>query len=146
MINNGSSVDVFLYDTFVQMGLSGHRLRNSLIPITGFGRNQVGVEGETILPVTFGSEPHQRTLPINFIVARTSSAYNAILGHPTLNKFRAIVSTYHLLVRFPTRTGIGEARGDQSVAHQCLTIQDKQLAKSLTLDQLDPRDESEDSG
>ncbi|GAV84271.1 hypothetical protein CFOL_v3_27715 [Cephalotus follicularis] len=31
----------------------------------------------------------------------------------------AIVSTRHLLMKFPTRFGVGEARGDQQVARQC---------------------------
>ena len=29
------------------------------------------------------------------------------------------MSTYHLLVKFPTEYGIGEARGDQMATHKC---------------------------
>ncbi|GFS34136.1 hypothetical protein Acr_00g0032460 [Actinidia rufa] len=45
--------------------------------------------------------------------------YNAILGRPTLGGIKAITSTYHLKMKFPTLTGIGEVKGDQKVARQC---------------------------
>ena len=55
--------------------------------------------------------------------------------------------TYLLLVRFPTQNGVGEVRGDQAVAKQCLVIQDKQFDSSrLVLDQLDPRDKVSNFG
>ncbi|GFS32867.1 hypothetical protein Acr_00g0025180 [Actinidia rufa] len=47
------------------------------------------------------------------------SPYNAILGRPTLGGIKAITSTYHLKMKFPTLTGIGEVKGDQKVARQC---------------------------
>uniref|UniRef100_A0A2N9FPR8 Integrase catalytic domain-containing protein n=1 Tax=Fagus sylvatica TaxID=28930 RepID=A0A2N9FPR8_FAGSY len=46
-------------------------------------------------------------------------AYNAIIGRPTLNRLRAVTSTYHLLLKFPTEHGIGEVRGDQVAAREC---------------------------
>ncbi|GFZ16906.1 hypothetical protein Acr_26g0001760 [Actinidia rufa] len=45
--------------------------------------------------------------------------YNAILGRPMLGRIKAITSTYHLKMKFPTLTGIGEVKGDQKVARQC---------------------------
>ena len=40
-------------------------------------------------------------------------------------------------MRFSTRNGVGEVKGDQAVAKQCLVIQDKQSDGSrLALDQL----------
>ena len=56
--------------------------------------------------------PQQLTKEINFLVVDCSFTYNAIIGHPTLNTWQAATSTYHLLVKFPTEYGIGEARGD----------------------------------
>ena len=47
------------------------------------------------------------------------SAYNAILGRPTLNSWTAVTSTYHLMIKFPTDYGIGELRGNQMAAHEC---------------------------
>ena len=48
-----------------------------------------------------------------------SSAYNAILGQPTLNSWKAVTSTYHLMIKFPTNYGVGELRGNQVAAWEC---------------------------
>ncbi|GFZ09774.1 hypothetical protein Acr_21g0003730 [Actinidia rufa] len=70
-------------------------------------------------PITFGSDdlrglhlPHDDALI-------APSPYNAILGRPTLGGIKAITSTYHLKMKFPTLTGISEVKGDQKVARQC---------------------------
>ncbi|GAV59697.1 hypothetical protein CFOL_v3_03228, partial [Cephalotus follicularis] len=57
-------------------------------------------------------------LKITFLVVDTPSLYNAIIGRPGLNLMKAIVSTRHLLMKFPMRFGVGEVRGDQQAARQ----------------------------
>ena len=54
-----------------------------------------------------------------FLVVDCSSARNAILGRPTLNSWKAVTSTYHLMIKFPTEYGVGEVRGNQVVAREC---------------------------
>ncbi|GAV76486.1 hypothetical protein CFOL_v3_19960 [Cephalotus follicularis] len=56
---------------------------------------------------------------MTFLVVDTPNPYNAIVGRPDLNLMEAMVSTRHLLVKFPTRFGVREVRGDQQVARQC---------------------------
>ena len=46
-------------------------------------------------------------------------AYNAILSRPTLNLWKAMTSTYHLMIKFPTEYGVGEVHGNQVVAREC---------------------------
>ena len=48
-----------------------------------------------------------------------SSTYNAIIGRPILNSWKAITSTYHLMIKFPTDYGIRELWGDQVAARKC---------------------------
>ena len=48
-----------------------------------------------------------------------SSSYNAIIGRPTLNSWKAITSTNHLSVKFPTEYGVGQVQGDQLAAREC---------------------------
>ena len=48
-----------------------------------------------------------------------SLSYNAIIGRPTLNSWKAVTSTYHLSVKFPTEYGVGEVQGDQLPAREC---------------------------
>ncbi|KAK4403212.1 Retrovirus-related Pol polyprotein from transposon [Sesamum angolense] len=47
------------------------------------------------------------------------SAYNAILGRPTLNTFQAIISTYHMKIKFPTIGGAREVQGDPLQSRKC---------------------------
>ncbi|GAV74748.1 hypothetical protein CFOL_v3_18228, partial [Cephalotus follicularis] len=62
--------------------------------------------------------PRQTQVEMTFLVVDTPSPYNAIVGRPGLNLLEAIVSTRHLLMKFPTRFGVGEVRGDQEVARR----------------------------
>ena len=66
-----------------------------------------------------GDYPQQITQDVTFLVVDCSSAYNSILGRPTLNSWKAATSTYHLMIKFPTEYGIEELRGDQVAAHEC---------------------------
>ena len=56
---------------------------------------------------------------VTFLVVDCSSLYNAILGRPTLNSWKAVTSTYHLMIKFPTEYGVGEVRGDQVTMCEC---------------------------
>ena len=62
------------------------------------------------LPVVVGAYPQQVTKNVNFLAVDCSSSYNAIIGRPTLNSWKAVTSTYHLLVKFPTEYGIRQVQ------------------------------------
>ena len=75
--------------------------------------------GAVTLLVTVGDYPQHITRDVTFVVVDCSSAYNAILAHPTLNSWKAVTSTYHLMIKFPTEYGVGEVRGDQVATCEC---------------------------
>ena len=75
--------------------------------------------GTVTLPVVVGAYPQQVARDVNFLVVDCSSSCNAIIGRPTLNSWKAFMSTYHLLVKFPTEHGIGQVHGDQLAAKEC---------------------------
>ena len=75
--------------------------------------------GTITLLVVVGAYPQQVTRNVNFLVVDCSSSYNAIIGRPTLNNWKAVTSTYHLLVKFPTKYRVGEVQGDQLAAREC---------------------------
>ena len=107
LVDNGSSVDILYYPVFQQMRLGRDLLRLACSPLIGFGGMKVQPIGTITLPVVVGSYPQQITKSVNFLVVDCSSSYNAIIGRPTLNSWKAVISTYHLSVKFPTEYGIG---------------------------------------
>ena len=81
--------------------------------LTGFMGDSISSPlGTTVLPITVGEERRSKIVMTTFMVVDLPSAYNIILGCPTLNKIRAVVSTYHRTIKFPTSVGIGEAQSD----------------------------------
>ncbi|GAV80816.1 hypothetical protein CFOL_v3_24276 [Cephalotus follicularis] len=82
---------------------------------------------------------------MTFLVVDTPSPYNAIIGRPGLNLLEAIVFTRHLLMKFPTRFGVVEVRGDQEVARRCYktAITDKGKGKVLTIANVELRGDME---
>ena len=101
------------------MRIERERLIPTNAPLVGFGGTRVYPLGAVTLPMTVRDYPQQITKDVTFLVVDCSSAYNAILGHPTLNSWRAVTSTYHLMIKFPTEYGVGEVRGDQVAAREC---------------------------
>ena len=111
LIDNGASVDILFYDAFEKMGYVDSELTSSNMPIYGFNGVESNIEGIIQLPVTIGEEPRQATQMLNFLVIKASSTYNAIIGRTGLHAFKAIASTYHLKIKFPTRNGVGLEKG-----------------------------------
>ena len=130
LVDNGSSANILYYPTFQQMEIDRARLIPTNAPLVGFGGTRVFPLGTVTLSVTVGDYPQQITRDITFLVVDCSSAYNGILGRPTLNLWKAVTLTYHLMVKFPTEYGIEELQGDQVSARECyiamLEIEDHQ--------------------
>ncbi|XP_050256398.1 uncharacterized protein LOC126701956 [Quercus robur] len=130
LVDNGSSADILYYPAFQQMRIDKERLSPTNSPLVGFGGTKVFLLDAITLAVTAGDYPQQITKEITFLVVDYSSAYNAILGRPTLNSWKAVASTYHLMIKFPTEYGVGELRGNQVAARECyitmLEMEDQQ--------------------
>ncbi|XP_075670202.1 uncharacterized protein LOC142639965 [Castanea sativa] len=119
LVNNGSSADILYYPAFQQMGIDRERLVPTNTPLVGFGGTRVFSLGVVTLAVTVGDFPQRITKNVAFLLVDYSSAYNAIIGHPTLNSWKAVTSTYHLMIKFPTDYGVEELRRDQVAACEC---------------------------
>ena len=101
------------------MRIGKEQLIPSNAPLVGFGGTRVHPLGVVTLLVTVGDYPQQITRDVTFLAVDCSSAYNAILGRPTLNSWKVVTSTYYLMIKFPTEYGVGEVRGDQVAAREC---------------------------
>ncbi|XP_059629950.1 uncharacterized protein LOC132272898 [Cornus florida] len=119
LIDNGSSADILFLRAYEKLKIGREKLRPMKSPLVGFSGDKVYPLGAVTLPVTAGANPKQVTVMVDFVVVDCPSSYNFILGRTTLNTMKAITSTYHLLMRFPTEYGMGELRGDQTIAREC---------------------------
>ena len=76
---------VVYYLAFQQMKIDKERLLLSKTPLVGFNDTKVFPIGSITLPMTTSTYPQQLTKEITFLVVNYSSAYNTIIGRPTLN-------------------------------------------------------------
>ncbi|XP_064950522.1 uncharacterized protein LOC135604801 [Musa acuminata AAA Group] len=112
MIDTRSSADVLYLDAFKKLSLTKEDLTPMVSTLTRFMRDFISPLETTILPITIGEELRAKTIMTTFMVIDLPSAYNVILGRSMLNKLKAVVSTYHRAIKFPTSAGIGESRSD----------------------------------
>ncbi|KAL0413610.1 UNVERIFIED_CONTAM: Retrovirus-related Pol polyprotein from transposon gypsy [Sesamum radiatum] len=103
-------------DVLRGMGLENTSLSAVQTPLVDFRGSEFASIGTINLPVLMGEEPKRRTTMVKVLVVDTPFAYNGILGRPSLNLFRVVVSTYHQKMKFPTKNGIGEVSCDQREA------------------------------
>ena len=69
---------------------------------------------------TFTDEAGSRTKKIKYLVVNAPSAYNILLGKPTLNKIGAVPSTRHTKVKLPSMEGVViTIKSDQNEAKKC---------------------------
>lgn len=56
---------------------------------------------------------------VDILVFNKPLVYNAILGRPTLNELKVMISIYHLVMKFLTHNGVKIFRGKQEKARKC---------------------------
>ncbi|KAF3567170.1 hypothetical protein DY000_02012992 [Brassica cretica] len=66
-----------------------------------------------------------------FLVVDRPASYNVIMGTPWLNAMRAIPSTYHLCLMFPTPNGIEVIWGNPRVSQVCYAAEQKRKRPDL---------------
>ena len=124
------------------MGIGREKLDPVNTHLRGFSGEKVLPLGSIQLVLTLGEPPCQATTIARFLIVDAPSAYNMLLGRPFLNAIKAIPSAFHMMIKFPTVSGVGMVRGDQRVARECYSASVKQKAvDNVYMDDLDMRDE-----
>ena len=142
LVDNGSLTDIVFASAFDKMGIGREKLEPVNTHLWGFSGEKVLPLGSIQLVLTLGEPPCQATIIARFLIVDAPSAYNMLLGRPSLNAIKAIPFAYHMIIKFPTIHGVGMVRGDQRVARECYTASMKQRAvDNVNMDELDMRDE-----
>lgn len=68
---------------------------------------------------------------VKFLIIDRTLAYNTILGRMALNEHKAMTSTPHLSMKFPTEEGVRTEKGE--MAWECYNMSLKKLPEAIAL-------------
>ncbi|RDX82660.1 hypothetical protein CR513_36526, partial [Mucuna pruriens] len=99
------------------MGL--RRMNESQGALYGFAGECVPIKRTVELETIFREGETVRIIPVLYTVIDAEASYNIIIGRPTLNRLGAIISTYHLCMKFPVSRKVGSIWADSRLARRC---------------------------
>ncbi|XP_074292892.1 uncharacterized protein LOC141619774 [Silene latifolia] len=97
------------------MGFSEKDLQKKTFPLVWFSGETTNSLGEIVIPSYAGGINKQA----RYLVIDGPSTYNVILGRPWLHLMKAVPSTYHQYVKFPTPWEVETMRGDPEEVRGC---------------------------
>ncbi|XP_052185191.1 uncharacterized protein LOC127796828 [Diospyros lotus] len=141
LVDPGNSSEVLYRQAFLGMGYKMEQLKPARVPLIGFDGEVVYTDGMFQLLLTLGKGSRFAQVMLDILVAEVPSAYNMILGRSGLNALRAVPSTYHMVLKFPTAVGVGEVRGDLRSARKC-SMASINTARGIMQEQSGPHEDS----
>ncbi|KAG7552744.1 Retrotransposon gag domain [Arabidopsis thaliana x Arabidopsis arenosa] len=112
LVDTGSSVDLIFLGTLERMGISRADIVGPPSPLVAFTSESAMSLGTIKLPVLAKNV----SKIVDFVVFDKPAAYNIILGTPWIYQMKAVPSTYHQCIKFPTPSGVGTIRGSQEAS------------------------------
>ena len=106
--------------TFNKLQLSPDQLRPYNSCLFDFAGDQVEVRGHVELRMTFSNGTSSRKISIRYLVVNVVSAYNMILGRPSLNRLGVVALNRHMKMKLPSlEGGVIVIKSDQKAARKC---------------------------
>nr|GFA82359.1 reverse transcriptase domain-containing protein [Tanacetum cinerariifolium] len=106
-IDGGSSMEILYEHCFNRLRPD---IQKQMVPattsLTGFSGETTWPVGQLKLLVTIGDATHSTKAWMNFMIVKSLSPYNGIIGRPGLKAIQAVPSTVHGMLKFPTEEGI----------------------------------------
>ncbi|GJY33238.1 reverse transcriptase domain-containing protein, partial [Tanacetum coccineum] len=122
-VDGGASSEVLYEHCFVRLQ---PEIRSQMIPTT---TSLIGFSGETIWPigqisllVKIGDEEHSTSAWMNFMVIRSPSQHNGIIGRTGIRKIHVVPSTAHGMLKFPVKGGTVTIRSSRVILMECAMI------------------------
>ncbi|GJV47245.1 reverse transcriptase domain-containing protein [Tanacetum coccineum] len=99
--------------------------------------------GQITLLVKVGDDEHSTSAWMDFMVVRSTSPFNGIIGRPGLRKMKAVPSTTHGMIKFPVMGGTLTLRSSKIIPIECAMIsgpEDQPPLRSLDIFAWTPTD------
>nr|GFA02927.1 reverse transcriptase domain-containing protein [Tanacetum cinerariifolium] len=131
-IDGGSSMEILYEHCFNRLRPD---IKSQMIPattsLTGFSGEITWPLGQLRLLVTIGDVTHSTKAWMNFMIVKSLSPYNGIIGRPGLKAIQAVPSTVHGMLKFPTEEGIVTIRSTLLIPAECALVD----TSSVTLEE-----------
>ncbi|GKA20275.1 reverse transcriptase domain-containing protein [Tanacetum coccineum] len=134
-VDGGASSKVLYEHCFIKLR---KEIRDQMVPAT---THLIGFSGETIWPlgqiallVKIGDEVHSTSVWMNFMVIRSPSQHNSIIGRPSIRKIHAVPSTAHRMLKFPVEGGTVTLQSSRVIPMECAMISGPSI-QSLAVNQ-----------
>ncbi|GJW28192.1 hypothetical protein Tco_0045067 [Tanacetum coccineum] len=122
-VDGGASSEVLYEHCFVRLR---PEIRSQMVSAT---TSLIGFIGETIWPigqisllVKIGDEDHSTSAWMNFMVIRSPSQHNRIIGRTSIRNICAVPSTAHEMLKFPVKGGTVTIRSSRAIPMECAMI------------------------
>ncbi|GJY73716.1 reverse transcriptase domain-containing protein [Tanacetum coccineum] len=107
-MDSGSSCEIIYEHCFEKLNPTIKAAKVDLkTPLVGFLGERSWSVGEVPLEITIGDAPLSRTETLNFVIVKSDSSHNMLLGRTTMQRMGIVVSTIHGAIKFHTKKGIG---------------------------------------
>ncbi|GJU40270.1 reverse transcriptase domain-containing protein [Tanacetum coccineum] len=101
-------------------------IKNQIVPATtlliGFSGKIKWPLGQITLLVKIRDDEHSTSAWMDFMVVRSTSPHNGIIGRPGLRKIQAVPSTAHRMMKFPVMGGILTLKGSKIIPVECAMV------------------------
>nr|GEV76593.1 reverse transcriptase domain-containing protein [Tanacetum cinerariifolium] len=102
------------------------KVKNQMVPattsLTGFSEESIWPLGQLRLLVTIGDADHSTRAWLNFMIVRSLSPYNGIIGRSEIKEIQAVPSTAHRMLKFSTDGGIVTISSTILIPAECATV------------------------
>ncbi|GJV53941.1 reverse transcriptase domain-containing protein [Tanacetum coccineum] len=122
-VDGGSSTEVLYEHCFNRLRPEiKSQMVSATTSLTGFSRETIWPLGQLRLLVTIGDVYHSTKAWMNFMIVRSLSPYNGIIGRSGIREIRAVPSTAHGMLKFSVDGGIVTIRSPILMPAECATV------------------------